>query len=414
MLLLVGIDWADDHHDAALMDEQGTILDEFRLTHDVDGVDLLHERIANHHDAATNQAQVLVAIETSHGMLVHDLVSSGYTVYALNPKAVNRYKDRFRASGPKSDQWDAKCMADILRTDRHRHKPLTLAPDDYRLLSALCEDLRTLIDDTTRLTNRLFECLKRFYPSVIGAFGIDSDIFTALLRQYPSPGPIAKLTEAQFMRFLKANHYTQPSRASEIFDQIKRPVLTADAVAEAAGTIRVQALLDQLVALRASRKEYEKRIKDILDKLPEADVIYSLPGVGKRLTPEITAMLGPNMKDVPKRFEQASQLASLAGWVPVTRQSGRHKSVTVRHACSKSFRLIGRNWAAASINESRWAKAFYNWHRKLLQSHETILRKLAAKWIKIAYHLWLTCQHYDEAKHIAALQARNVPWAMSL
>src|ERR1019366_4704367 len=135
---------------------------------------------------------------------------------------------------------------------------------------------------------------------------------------------------------------------------------------------------------------------------------------GKRLTPEITAMFGPNMSDAPKRFEQAKDVIALAGVVPVTKQSGKHKSVSVRYACNREMRRIARNWAGASINQCKWAKAFYDSHVKQLEGHETILRKLAAKWIKIAFHLWRTGQTYNEDIHIAALKQRGVPWAMAL
>ncbi len=125
-------------------------------------------------------------------------------------------------------------------------------------------------------------------------------------------------------------------------------------------------------------------------------------------------MFGPNLKDVPTRYEQAKNMSDQAGVSPVTKQSGRFKTVSVRYACDRDMRHTVRNWAGCSIKESEWAKAFYDWHLKLKDSHETILRKLAAKWIKIAFHLWKTSQQYDEAIHIAALKARNVVWAANL
>ena len=410
-MIFIGIDWADDHHDAAFMDEPGNILEEFRFTHDVDGFELLHERIKQYEAVAS---QVLVAIETRHGLLVHDLVRSKYCVYALNPKAVTRYKDRFRSAGNKDDKWDARAMAGILRTDRDLHRPLTLGPDDYRLLERLCNDLNVVINDITRLDNRLLDCLKEHYPAAIGSFGMDSDIFFAFLRKYPTPQDIQSLSKAQFQAFLRENRYSVPSKTDKIFENIKRKTLKADRVAAAAGKMKLKVLTDQIIVLRDSRKAYEREIKQLLDLLPEADIISSLPGVGQRLIPEITAMLGPNMQDAPKRFEQARDLATLAGLVPVTKQSGKFKIVHVRHACNKSMRRTGRNWAGASLKESKWAKAFYDWHAKLAQGRETILRKLAVKWIKIAFYLWRTGTKYNEELHIAALKQRDVVWARAL
>jgi transposase len=410
-MLLLGIDWADDHHDTAFMDELGTVIEEFRFTHDQDGFDLLHQRIETYNVSA---GEVLIAIETKHGLLVHDLVRSGYAVYALNPKAVSRYKDRLRSASNKDDKLDARTMANILRTDRHLHRQLVITIDDYRLLERLCNDLSVAIHDITRLSNRLQDCLKEHYPAIIGSFGLDSDIFLALLTKCPTPETLSTLSDKEFKAFVTANKYSAPARIPEIFEHIHRRVPVADPVASAAGKFKVKSLVEQLLVLRSTRKSYEHEIKQLLDTLPEADIISSLPGVGKRLTPEITALFGPNMKNAPKRFEQARDIFTLAGCAPVTWQSGKFRAVHVRHACNKSMRNTGRIWAGCSINESRWAKAFYDWHARLRDSHETILRKLAVKWIKIAFHLWKTGEYYEEEKHIAALKMRNVIWARGL
>jgi transposase len=105
---------------------------------------------------------VLVALETTRGLLVDALVRSGYQVYAINPKAVNRYKDRHGVSKAKSDSLDASCLAHLLRTDRHRFRPFQLLPEPYRLLDRLCSDLRKLVEDRTRVVNQIQQCLKEF------------------------------------------------------------------------------------------------------------------------------------------------------------------------------------------------------------------------------------------------------------
>jgi transposase len=410
-MLLIGIDWADDHHDAAFMSETGELLAEFRFSHDQDGFDQLHARIEQYEKAP---GQVQVAIETKHGLLVHDLLRSGFTVYALNPKAVNRYKDRLRSASTKDDKLDARTMANILRTDRDLHRPIQLSTDDYRLLERLCKDLQLVIGDISRLSNRLHDSLKEWHPAVLGIFGLDSNIFLELVAEYLTPGDVERATQDEFCRFLKKHKYSVPGKAETAFLQLTRRTPKADPVAISAGKLKAKGAVEQLRVLYSARKEYELDIRNILDKLPEADIISSLPGVGKRLAPEITAMFGPNLKDAPKRFEQAKDISDLAGASPVTKQSGKFKCVNVRYACDRYMRSIVRNWAGCSINNSRWAKAYYDWHRKMSESHETILRKLASKWIKIAFHLWKTGERYNEQIHIAALKQRNVIWAASL
>jgi hypothetical protein len=305
-------------------------------------------------------------------------------------------------------------MANILRTDRHLHRPLQLCADDYRLLERLCKDLKLVVYDITRLGNRLLDSLKEWHPALLGVFGLDSGIFLELVAEYPTPSDVERITQEQFNRFLKKHRYSAPAKAAQAFSQLTRRTPQADPVAIAAGRLKAKSIVDQLRVLYATRKAYEHDIKELLDKLPEADIISSLPGVGNRLAPEIAAMFGPNLKDAPKRFEQARDLSDLAGASPVTKQSGKFKAVLCRFGCDRNMRSIVRNWAGCSIKESRWAKAYYNWHAMQFESHETILRKLACKWIKIAFHLWKTGERYNEELHIAALKARNVVWAASL
>jgi transposase len=166
-MLYVGIDWADDHHDICCTDDTATTLVQCQIAHNTEGFATLHAQIAKHQ---TNPAAVLVALETTRGLLVYDLLRQGYQVYAINPKAVNRYKDRHVLSAAKDDRLDALAMAHLLRTDRHRFKPLAPAPAHYRLLDRLCLDLRKLIDEKTRLSNQIASCLKEYYPQAVGLF----------------------------------------------------------------------------------------------------------------------------------------------------------------------------------------------------------------------------------------------------
>ncbi len=169
-MIYVGIDWADEHHDIVITDDSANTLDQFRIDHTPDGFALLHSHIANHQ---ASPSLVLVAIETSRGLLVHELLQKGYTVYAINPKAVNRYKDRHVLSKAKSDALDALSLAHILRTDRHLFQPIKPLPEDYRLLDRLCGDLRKVVDEKSRVTNQVISCLKEFYPKALEIFSLE-------------------------------------------------------------------------------------------------------------------------------------------------------------------------------------------------------------------------------------------------
>ena len=410
-LIYVGIDWADDHHDIVITDDSANTLDQFRIDHTCEGFALLHSHIANHQ---TSPDLVLIAIETSRGLLVHELLQKGYVVYAINPKSVNRYKDRHVLSKAKSDALDALSLGHILRTDRHRFQPLKPLPEDYRLLDRLCTDLRKVVDEKSRVTNQVISCLKEFYPKALETFSLDSQIFIDFLKAFPDHRALSACTKKAFLAFLKKHRYPCPAKADELWKTVQSPTLQPDKATARSGRLRMGMLLDQLENLKVHIIHYEQEIQDILDKLPESNSVKSLPGVGDRLAPELVATLGPNNKDGHHRFQASEEIAKLSGCVPIVRESGKWRTVSLRYACVKSLRRTFHDWAFTSINYSSWARAFYDYHKERNQSHCTILRNLGKKWIKILFAVWSQGTSYDETLHIQNLKARNVPWAMAL
>jgi transposase len=410
-MIYVGIDWADDHHQVAITDDSAETLSQFQISHDTAGFAMLREEIARF---CSSPDQVLVALETSRGLLVHELLRCGYWVYAINPKALNRYKDRYVLSRAKSDPIDALASAHLLRTDRQRFRALNPLPEDYRLLDRLCQDLRKLVDEKSRISNQITSLLKEYYPKALELVSVDSKIAIAFLRTFPDPGALASFDKKSFVGFFKKHHYSRPERVDRLWALAQRPAPKPDGVALKAGRLRLLALLDQFSSVRDHIGLYEKQIKTILDKLPEAESIGTLPGVGNRIGAELTAALGPSEPDCQSRFESADDIMKLSGSVPVTRQSGKWKSVSVRYGCVKSLRRTFRDWAFASLKQSVWARAYYDFHKAMNMPHSTILRNLAKKWTKILFALWAEGTTYNENMHIQRLKDRNVPWAMDL
>ena len=410
-MIYVGIDWADDHHDVAITDDSAERLAQFQISHDTHGFSVLHDQIARFSHCPD---QVLIAIETNRGLLVHECLGSGYSVYAINPKALNRYKDRYVLSQAKSDSIDALALAHLLRTDRHRFRPLNPLPEDYRLLDRLCQDLRKLVDERSRLLNQISSVLKEYYPKALELVSVDSAIAIAFLRTFPDHQVLKGCSKKSFVGFFKKNRYSWPGRGERLWSLAQSPAPNPDGVALKAGRLRLVALLDQLSSVRDHITEYEKQIKAILDNLPEAESISSLPGVGKRIGAELTAALGPNDPESGSRFESAQEIIKLSGSAPVTRQSGRWRTVSVRRSCIKSLRRTFHDWAFASLNQSPWARAYYDFYKAINMPHSTILRNLAKKWTKILFVLWSQGLSYDENLHIQNLKKRKVPWAMSL
>lgn len=410
-MIYVGIDWADDHHDVAITDDSAQTLSKFQISHDSSGFTKLHAQLASFQ---LPPDQILVALETSRGLLVHELLRSGYLVYAINPKSVNRYKDRYILSKAKSDPLDALALAHLLRTDRQRFKALRPFPEDYQLLDRLCQDLRKLVDEKSRISNQITSVLKEFYPKALELFSLDSHIGISFLKTFPDPQALRSCQKKTFKSLLRKHHYTKPNKIEELWKLVQAPALNPGPVILRAGRLRLLALLDQFIPLRDHLALYEKEVKAILDKLPEAKSIGSLPGVGGRLAPELTAALGPKESDAGSRFQSAEEIMKLSGSAPVTRQSGKWKTVSFRYACVKSLRRTFRDWAFASLNQSVWARAYYDFYKAMSMPHSTILRNLAKKWTRILFSIWSRGIVYDEALYIQRLKGHNVRWAMAL
>jgi hypothetical protein len=284
-----------------------------------------------------------------------------------------------------------------------------------RLLDRLCLDLRKLIDEKTRLSNQITSCLKEYYPQAVGLFrDVASPISLAFLQAFPDPDTVRQTDRSAFAAFFRAQRYTHPQRVDALYERTHAPVPEADPVVIRAARLRLAALVDQLAVVRTHQGTYEHTIQTILEEVPEAQPLATLPGIDTRLVPELVAALGPNRPEEPKRFAAASDLAKLSGCAPITRASGERRTVLRRHACDKRLRRTFYDWAMASLSWSRWARAYYDYHKAQHQAHATILRGLGQKWAKIVYAVWSSGDAYDEARHIEQLKRHEVVWALSL
>jgi len=305
-VIYVGIDWADGHHDILITDDSAKRLERFRIAHTCEGFAMLYSHVANHQ---MPPSLVLVAIETSRGLLVHELLQNGYVVYAINPKAVNRNKDRHVLS--KANQTPSThCRSGISCVQTaHLFQPFKPLSEDYRLRTGL----RKVVDEKSRVANQATSCLKEFYPKALDIFSPDSQIFIDFLKAFPDHRALITCTKKVLLTFLKKHRHACPAKADELWKTIQSPTLQPDKVTARSGRLRLGMLLDQLESLKEHINLYEQEIQDILDKLPESDSVKSLPGVGDRLAPELVATLGPNSKDGHHRFQAAEEITKLSG-----------------------------------------------------------------------------------------------------
>ncbi len=188
-MIFVGVDWAEAHHDVCVLDEAGTFLAKKRIPDTLAGVAELHEILGQ---LAKEPSEVLVGIEKDRGLIVTALVGAGYRVWALNPMSAARYRERHVTSGSKSDPGDAKVLAELIRTDRHNHRPLAGDSVEAEAIKVLARAHQSAIWSRQREANALRNALKDFYPGALDAFGTDLDSRDALaiLQIAPTPAPI--------------------------------------------------------------------------------------------------------------------------------------------------------------------------------------------------------------------------------
>ena len=395
-MLLVGIDWAESEHAVCLMDEAGTILKRLRIAHGPVGVSRLHREIAAQQPLAD---QVVVGIERPDGLLVESLLTAGYHLYPFNPKSVDRYRERDRVRGGKSDPADAELLARVLLTDRQRHRELL--PD-----SAACQALRSIAQDDVRaerdqrrLLNRLRQALLDVFPQALEAFTLGSTTSLRFLSRWPSAVAAQQATAAEIAVLLREVRHGQPGRAAnQIRAALQADALAASATLAAAKASGIRLLAEQLLLLHRQRRDWEKQLRELLESdrpHPDGEVYLSLPGLDVRLTARVLGRLG----DRRERFPTAASMQCYAATAPLTRASGKMRVVQRRFACNRPLRQALIQWAFCSLQRSAWAKEFYTSRRDSGQGHQQILRALANRWLEILHHLLATGQRYDETIH---------------
>ena len=396
-MLYVGVDWAEAEHAACLLDAAGAVMRRLTIPQRRAGLARLLAAIAA---VEPEPAAVLVAIERPDGLLVEGLLTAGYGVYALNPKAVERYRERTRLSGGKTDPADAELLARILVTDRDRHQPLRPSSVAVEELRVLARQDETASRDETRLRNRLRQDLLAAFPAALDAFP-DLAALSALrfLERWPTATEADALSEAELAAFLRAQgHSRAKAAAARVHAALHADVLAAPAhLADArAGAIRLAAR--QLLLLREQRAAWEKRLREVLDgdaAHPDGEILLGLPGLDARLAARVLGEIG----DRRERFPTPAALQSYAGTAPVTKVSGRSRVVVARRACNRFLRQALLRWAFCSLTRSAWARTYYDQHRQGGKTHYSALRILAHRWLVILHHLLATGQPYDEAVH---------------
>jgi transposase len=397
MEVFCGIDWAEDHHDIALVDTGGQLLARRRISDDAAGLAQLLELLTEHGDSAEDP--IPVAIETPRGLLTACLRATGRMVYPINPMAVSRYRDRHSIAGRKSDHGDAVVLANILRTDAHAHRPLPADTELAQAIAVLARAQQDAVWDRTAAHNKLRSHLREYCPAFLATYagardGITRPDARAILAAAPTPAAAATLTLAQLRAVLrKAGRQrgidTEAARLREAFraPQMRQLPLVEDAMGRQA-----LALLRQLDAACTAADDLEQATTESFNQHPDAGIITSFPGLGALTGARVLAETG----DDRSRFADAKGLKAYAGAAPITRASGKTTAVLHRRVKNQRLAATGYTWAFAALTASPGARAHYDRRRKDGDRHAAAQRNLFGRLLGCLHHCLATRQHYDE------------------
>jgi transposase len=404
-----GIDWAEDHHDIALVDRDGTLLARARVSDDAAGLARLLGLLAEHGDSAEDP--VPVAIETPRGLLVACLRAAGRKVYSVNPMSVARYRDRHSVAGRKSDHGDAVVLANILRTDLHAHRPLPADSELAQAVAVLARAQQDAVWDRTQAHNRLRSHLREYYPGFLAAFadaknGIMRPEARVILAAAPTPAAAAKLNLAQLRALLRKAGRSRgiDAEAQRLRDAFRREQMRQLPLVEEAMGRQTLALVRQLDAACASADDLEAAAIESFNQHPDAGIITSFPGIGALTGARVLAETG----DDRSRFQDAKGLKAYAGAAPITRASGKSSSVTHRRVKNNRLAAAGYIWAFSALTASPGARAHYDRRREAGDRHAAAQRNLFGRLLGCLHHCLVTGQHYDEA---TAFPAKSIPLA---
>jgi transposase len=391
-MILVGIDWSEKWHDVCLMDESGRVLGRRRIEDSAAGLTQLQALIAEH---AEDPAEVAIGIETPDGLMVQALRAAGYAIYAVNPLAASRYRDRHAVSKKKSDRGDALMLADLVRTDRHKHRQLGEDSELAEAIKILARSHKRLIWTRQQLGNQLRSGLREYYPGALEAFGDDlcgADSL-ALLERAPTPAQGRTLSLARITAALrKARRHHVEQRAVEIRDALRAPQLEQPAVVAQAHGVAVADLAGLLQDVVARIDRQEKELDRSLKVHPDAEIYLSLPGLATVLGARVLAEFG----DDPNRYQDGRARKNYAGTSPITQASGRTRVVLARFIRNKRLADACQLWAFAALTGSPGARRYYDTQRAREKDHEEALRILANRLIGILHGCLRHRQLYRE------------------
>jgi len=405
----VGIDWSDTKHDICLQAAHSDEREFAVVPHCPAAIDAWASALRQRFQGRP----VAVCLELAKGPLVYALQKYDFLVlFPVHPATLAKYREAFVPSHAKADPTDAQLALELLLRYRAKLKPLTPQSVPMRMLLRLVEQRRRLVGEQSRISNRLTDALKQYFPDVLAWFpDKDTLLFCDFLSRWPTLKQLKRTRRATLQAFFHDHHVRSQSRIDERLHAIKSATpLTDDLAVILPNQLLVLALVEQLrVTLRAI-ESFDAEIASISQTLPDYSLFRALPGAGATLAPRLLAAFGEQRE----RYQSAAEVQRYTGIAPVTESSGKKHWVHWRLQCPTFLRQTFVEWAGATIPRSFWAAAYYRQQRAKGCSHHAAVRALAFKWIRILYRCWQTRTPYDESTYLNALKRRGSPLLASI
>jgi len=399
-----GVDWASESHHVFLTDDRGAKVGERIFRHSGEGLAEMAAWLLSASGAAA-PGRINVAIEVPHGPVVETLLERGFSVHAINPKQMDRFRDRFTLAGAKDDSRDAEVMASALRTDPRCFRELAIADPvviELREWSRIAEDLGA---DRNRLTNRMREQLWRYFPAMLE---FESDLgaewLLDLWEAAPTPAKAARIRETTIANILK-RHRIRRFDAAQLLDALRKPPVQVAAGTTEAASAHIATLVARIRLVNRQLKDAHQRL-DVLTarliptaeiepgqrKQHDVEILASLPGVGRT----VLATLLAEAFDALQRRDYAA-LRSLTGVAPVTKRSGKSCIVIRRQACHDRLGNAMYHWARVAVQHDTKSRAKYAALRSRGHSHGRALRSVADRLLNVACAMLKTGTTFNPA-----------------
>ncbi len=402
----IGIDWADTKHDFCIQSGSDNKAGKAFgiIPHNVkkieEWVTTLHRQYGG---------RLAFALELTKGPIVSALQKYDFIdIFPIAPSTLAKYREAFSPSRAKDDPTDAELALDLILRHPERFKPLKPQSAEMRTLVALVEQRRRLVQERIRITNRLRNTLKQYYPQALEWFDhIDTALFCDFQERWPTLDKAKRTRQTTLTTFFANHNMRRKDVLERRFNAIKEAApLTTDEAIIAPNMLQALVHADLLRVVLRSIYKYDEQIAELAPKHEDYFLFAALPGAGPTLAPRLLTAFGEQRE----RFTTAAELQQYTGIAPVTERSGKKHWVHWRWQCPTTFlRQTFVEWAAQTINKSFWAGSYYYQQRDKGCSHNAAVRSLAFKWIRILFVCWQNKKPYDESIYLKALQRRGSP-----